>query len=847
MKNTLWKDIFRDINKSKGRFFSIVIIIALGVMLFTGVKTAPINMKVTSDKYYDDYNLMDLRVISTLGLTDEDIKDIKNINGVLGVYGEKTIDVISKINSNEVVMKIQSLPENLGESNEDYINRLVVVEGHLPEADNQCVIGEDKMKKLNLKIGDKIKFTSETDIDLSTSLKHDEYEIVGIVRNPYYLSSQFGSSSIGNGTISNIVYINQSEFKMEEYTDAYVTVKDAKELDTYSDEYFKVVGKVEEDINNISKNAIDRRYEEIIKKVYLTNSLQAEGNHEIIESSIDKIEKPTWYVLDRKSHYSYVDYENSANSIDKLANVFPLFFLIVAALVCLTTMTRMVDEQRINIGTLKALGYSKWNIAKKFIVYALLASLIGSILGLIGGFTIITTIIYTAYNIMYMMPSMEFVIKIFFALAVILVSVGLTTLVTYGACRIELIESPAALMRAKAPKEGKRIILEKIPFIWNRLNFTEKVTVRNIFRYKKRFWMTVIGIACSTDLLLTGLGLKDSISTIITKQYNDIEKYQLSINLENSIDNKENIDSIIDGNNDIKSYLYIQKESCNLINDDITQGVSLIVPKDEDKLSDFIYLRSRKNKEKIILPNDGAVISEKIAKLLNVKVGDKITIKNSNDISKKIKISAISENYINHYIYMNINYYNNVFGEDANFNDILITLNDTDSKAAEEVAANLIAQDGIRGVTNNTLSKDSFEDTIKSLDFVVFIMILCAGALSFVVLYNLTNVNISERIREIATIKVLGFYDNEVASYIFRENILLTIVGLIFGLGLGVLFHRFIITTVEMEYVMFGRNIGVIGFVLASILTIVFSLIVNWAMYYKLKNVKMVESLKSVD
>lgn len=1080
MKNALWKDIFRDIRKSKGRFISIASIIALGVMLFAGVKIAPIDMKATADKYYDDYNLMDLRVISTLGLTDEDVKDIKNIDGVLGVEPSKTLDVISKIDSDEFVIRVHSLPNNnLNDGNEDYINRLNLIEGHLPTKDGECVIARENFGSLNLKIGDKLNLNSGDDSDIKDNLTTNEYEVVGIVETPYYLSDQIGNSSIGNGTVKTYMFINEFDFKSEVYTDIYVTVKDTKALNSYDETYFEVTDKVKESIENISNVIIDRRYNEVIneaneelnkgkdeyeakkseveeklekaqneidnsrktltegedelnsKKNELENSLKigqedilkaeqelnekeseineginkfyeakesieqefikaensindsevylegllsqkssledmlkdeslsdeekvsievkinsldviikeandkvnvakselqskkdellakendlnlakiqieegrnkvnqskvdleeakkqgysqienakaeiengkvklAEGEKELeenkkkaeeelskareeleeAEEKISQIENPDFYVLDRKSHYSYVDYENSANSIDKLSNVFPVFFFVVAALVCLTTMTRMVDEQRVNIGTLKALGYDKGSIAKKFIVYALFASLIGCIVGIALGFTTLPLVIFDAYNILYILPKMTYVVHVPLAIMIFAVAIGVTTLSTYAACRIELIEVPSMLMRPKAPKEGKRILLEKIPFIWNRFNFIGKVTVRNIFRYKKRFLMTVIGISGSTALLVTGFGIKDSIKTIVSKQYGELTQYDVSINLNGTIntDEKNNLEDYLKQDSKVSDFIFVRSESGEALSNEISKDVNIIVTHEDEKFDEFEHLQDRKTKETIILPKDGIAISEKLAKLLGVKVGDEIEIINNNDNKAQAKVGAIVEHYINHYIYIDADYYKEIFNKAPEENSIFVKVNNEDS--INEISNSLININGVSGVVSNSSIKDNFDNTIKSLDLVVLVMIFCAGALSFIVLYNLTNVNISERIREIATIKVLGFYDKEVSAYIFRENILLTVIGAIGGLFLGIAFHKFIMVTVEMDYVMFGRNIDVKSFIMAAILTIIFSLLVNCAMYYKLKKVEMVESLKSVD
>lgn len=1080
MKNIIWKDIFRDIKKSKGRFFSIVAIVALGVMLFSGVKIAPIDMKKSADAYYDDFNLMDIRLVSTLGLTDEDIEEVKKIQGVLGIYPSYTMDGITKIDIDEFALRIHSIPiDNLKNSNENYINRVNVVEGRLPEKSGECVIGYNKIDGSNVKIGDKLVVNSGTDDDISKSLKVSEFEIVGLVETPYYLSFQIGSTNIGNGTLKTYMMIPDIDFKMDAFTEIYITVDGAKEVNSYNKEYFEIIDKVKESLEDISEERIDSRYEIVIKKaneelekgkkeynqkkeeieqklkeayneiensklmivqgeeeisaneIFLETSIKdgevkiseaekkleegekqyeqklieynvtkniIEGiintlenrltdlesklqpvedrinalnlqlkdenlsdyekeiiNNEIntlteilkltrseistvkeefnnqklqlkegetqlnlakkeiddgkatlekekanlenariqgknkiataraeiesgkkkveegeetyrknkllaeeelkkaeeklkdAEDKIKNIEKPKWYILDRESHYSYMDYRNTAEGIDKLSNVFPVFFFLVAALVCLTTMTRMVDEQRINIGTLKALGYSMGTIAKKFIYYSFFASTIGSIIGLACGFSFFPVIIYNAYRIMYLMPDMVHHISILIIIIVLFAAIGLTTLVTYFTCRIELRETPSILMRPKAPKEGKRILLERIPFIWDKFNFTGKVTIRNLFRYKKRFFMTTLGIAGSTALLLAGFGIKDSIKTIVNKQFGVIYRYEMAAELKSDVNalQREDIKSSLDENSSIKDYALIKNERCKISVNNEEEEVNLIVPNEYNDFESFFNLKERASKDGIELPKDGVAITEKVAKLIGAKIGDEIKIVNNNDNKGIIKISAIVENYVGHNIYMDSEYYEKTFNRKLYANQIIIKLNE--NEAVNEVGSEIINIDGITGVVNTIGLKEQFNDTISSLNIVIIVMILSAGSLAFVVLYNLTNVNISERIREIATIKVLGFYDKEVSSYIFRENILLTIFGLGCGLGLGVIFHRFIMVTVEMENMMFGRNIDLISFIYAAALTITFSIIVNLVMYFKLKTIEMVESLKSVD
>ncbi|WP_242824224.1 ABC transporter permease [[Clostridium] dakarense] len=521
----------------------------------------------------------------------------------------------------------------------------------------------------------------------------------------------------------------------------------------------------------------------------------------------------------------------------------------MAALVCLTTMTRMVDEQRINIGTLKGLGYTTGQIAKKYILYALIASLLGSILGLMIGYTVFPIIVFNSYGIMYTLPPVDLVFDVKLAVGVTLTAVLITTVAAYSACFKELRETPSVLMRPRAPKNGKRIMLEKIPFIWNKIGFIGKVTIRNIFRYKKRFLMTVLGISGCSALILTGLGIQDSIQMIVDGQYGSIFKYDMSVILDNNIKNSEltDIEKYIKEENAISDYQFVNNQNGKISLGKEEKSINIVIPKNTDEFKNFVGLKDRKSQKPIELDNKGIVLSEKVARDLNIKAGDSIKLLNSKDKKAEVKVSGITENYISHYAYMSKEYYKEVFKRDIDYNRVLGILNNKSKSVEDSISKRLIGEPGVNGVSFNTGLKENFEDTIKNLNYVVLIMTVSAGALAFVVLYNLTNVNISERIREIATIKVLGFYDNEVSAYIYRENIILTVIGTIVGLGIGKLLHQFIMVTVEIESMMFGRIIESSSYIIAGLLTIMLGLIVNLAMYYKLKNVEMVESLKSVD
>lgn len=889
IRSALKKDSLRNIKKSLGRFLSILAIVALGVAFFSGLKISPEVMKNTADKYYDDYNLMDIRVVSNYGLTDEDLDEIKKIEGVENVFGTYTQDVLAVHNEKRVVLRSH------GFDPESDMNNLNLIEGRLPEKPEECVIEIGKNNTLTIPLGSTIELYSGKVTPLTDDLKNTEYTVVGTVQTPYYLSYEKGSSTIGNGNIRNFIMIPQENYELEVFTEIFVTVEGARELNSYKDEYFKVVDKVTNKIKEVAKDRQNIKYTEILedgnrqlekaKEEYYKGEEAAlkaqataieqieyatlmmpeeqvkalEEEYETTkqdvekqlsdawekieegENNLKKIEKGKWYVLDRNSHYSYVDYGDAAGRIDALAKVFPVFFALVAALVCLTTMTRMVDEQRVNIGTLKALGYKNLSIASKYIFYALMATALGCVVGIAVGFTVFPTIIFNAYGIMYTLPPAVLSFNWTLATIITLVSVGITTFTAYAACNSELKEVPSSLMRPKAPKIGKRILLEKIPLIWNRLNFSGKVTTRNIFRYKRRFFMTIFGIAGCTALILSAFGIKDSIRTIVDKQFGTVFAYDMTVKL------KEDKEEHMSSDDRIHSYEFASREDGTLSIDYTEKNISIIVPRDIENIENFITLQERKNGKHIKIPEKGLVITEQVSKSLDVKVGDEITLGKKDNNKGKAIISGIAENYLFNYVYLSPEYYKEIFNEDVVLNEAIAILNNPSKDLEEELSKELIEKDGIANVGFNTTVKDDFENTIKSLNYVVLIMIISAGALAFVVLYNLTNVNISERIREIATIKVLGFYDNEVSAYIYRENTVLTIIGTAVGLLIGIFLHRYIMLTVEMENMMFGLKLDTKSYVISVALTLIFSIFVNFAMYYKLQNVEMVESLKSVD
>lgn len=573
----------------------------------------------------------------------------------------------------------------------------------------------------------------------------------------------------------------------------------------------------------------------------------SEGRQEIqdAQEQIDEIQPATIYVLDRSSNYGFVSYDQNAQRMDKLANMFPVIFYIVAALVCLTTMTRMVEEKRTEIGSIKAMGYGTGTIAVKFLCYGAIAAVGGGIVGIAIGTTLIPWVIFTSYGIMYTLPELH--LELYWPLS--LLSVGAGLFCTVGATLFAMLatawETPAALMRPKAPKAGKRIFLEHIPFLWRRLRFSAKVCCRNLFRYKKRFIMTVAGIAGCTALLIAGLGLRSSIFSIIDIQYGQIYGYDLQVTLEDhAADSETMIEEIRqDENTDTMAAVYSRAMTAS--SSAGSQEGYITVTDDLEALSRQITFRDMDQGENVELTQDGVVISEKLAELLELSVGDTITIECGSKV--QATVTGIVEHYVRHYIYLPAELYTKLFGEEYSPNELLITGKDRSDEALEQMAARLMEMDGVSGAANIGATARSFEDNMQAVNAAVSIIILSAAALALVVLYNLTNINITERIRELATIKVLGFYDREVAMYIYRENIILTVLGIALGQILGKYLCTYLIRTVELDTVMFGRQALLKNYMMSIVLSLAFALVVNLLMYFRMKKIDMVQSLKSVE
>lgn len=577
---------------------------------------------------------------------------------------------------------------------------------------------------------------------------------------------------------------------------------------------------------------------------------EAQQKIEDAQKEVDDIETPEWIVTDRNDLPEYSDFGDNAERLKNIGKVFPMIFFLVAALISLTTMTRMVEEQRTQIGTMKALGYGKASIASKYLSYAFLATVGGSIAGVLFGEKVLPFIIIQAYGIMYWNIGDH--MQLDYELQYALIASGAAVICTMGAtlfsCAKTLAETPASLMRPPAPKEGKRILIERISFIWKHLSFSWKSSMRNLFRYKKRLFMTIFGIAGSMGLMLVGFGLYDSIMDIAILQYDQIQHYDaMVINDEDATDSQEkDLLKFLDGNSEIDHYTRVQLTKMTAPKEKGSVSIYVYVPENTENFKEDVTLRDRKSHEQYELTDDGAVICEKTASLIGVKTGDEITLEKDNR-KYKVKITAVTENYMGHYVYMTPPCYEKTFGEKPEYSSTVYTMKEDAESDLETLGNAILKYPAALSISYTSSTAGQVERMLGSLGAVIWVLIISAGMLAFVVLYNLNNINITERQRELATLKVLGFYDGEVSQYVFRENILLSFIGILAGAVFGILLHRYVITTVEVDAVMFGRNIKPISFVYSGIITFGFSMFVNMVMHFKLKKINMVESLKSVE
>lgn len=1063
MKKAYFKDSKKMFKNNLVRFISIVLIIMLGTAFFIGMNSVSPAMEQVALKYIKEQNISDISLASSLGYKEEDIEKFKQNEHVTEVKGEYTYDALTSFGEKDIVVRFSGI------NDDSEINKNDISEGRNVENDNECLISSRLNTMYDYEIGDKIKVYRKDDTDLEDYLKYTEFEIVGITRNPIYLSKFYGNTTLLTGELNGYIMIKEEAFNLEEYTTVNIKLDIDENINKFSDEYkeknSEILKEIEEINNNISTEKYNEVYEEYDKKIneaeeaikkveqaldgmqlnitksqlqinqeivnisaniatyynsnnlyeknleransisnsyasldelknkkeslddacselkYKTINLKSEleelenkidknlyeiyalNNEELKFVNLNKENNKLYYEYNQKnSEYESISKEYEAKTqeleetnksiedtnaqIDNLQNelysafngqtdltygvgnqnlilqaegikqgiedlnqakngleeqnaeekiqnakkllndkkdelnkfkvvseetplyensgfkslkedlkkiaimgkIFPVMFFVIAALVTITTITRMIEEDRKNIGTLKALGYSKKTIISRYIIYSMLAGVLGTVLGTAIGSTLIVEILFISYSSLYDLPNLVFNINWNYTLISLGISLISTAVVATIITMKEIKENTAELMRPKTATTGKSILLEKIPFIWKKLDFLFKICFRNIFRYKKRLLMTLVGIAGCTALIYAGLGLQSSINSISNKQFKDIRKLSMEIYLQGDVNSEEvtEIEEFIKKQNHIKEVTPVSQKSFTVQANGNSKDVFYIAISGEEA-DKYIGLDNRKTKEKIELNDEGVVLTEKLANILEIDVGGKIEITDG-DVKTSVKVIGITENYLYNYAYFTPNVYERIYGKDIAYNEIFANTTEELSEEEDVELADALKQN--EKIASTVLEKNlegEFKTSLGSLMSIVILFIGCASILSFTVLVNLNNINIEERKRELATIKLLGFYQKELESYVFRENIILTILGTIFGLILGMGILGIVIQAAEVETIFLVKDINLINLLISTIITISFTLITNLFMKKKIKNINMIDSLKSIE
>ncbi|GCF92957.1 ABC transporter permease [Enterococcus florum] len=886
MKNrTYLKASFREIAYSKGRFIAIILIIFLGTMLYVGIKaTGPI-LNSSASRYVNQQDLSDFQIVSTAGLTEEDVEAAEAVNGVEVEPGYHFFYADST--KNEVAQVFSY-------ANKNQQNQLVLTEGRLPKKQQEIVL-DSKAKDFGYRLNQKYGF------DQPDQLKKSDYTIVGFANSPMFISTEErGLTNVGNGSVDYFAYIPEENFDSEVYSILYLRDPSAEAYQTYGSTYEKKIEEKRDELKEGFSERPEERAEEIQQtaqealrpeKEKLTSGLaeveeaqqqldqqkemierlpeeqreqlnQAQqeltknrqalesGQREIAEQEqeINAMKTPAYSFNVRSDNPGFQEYGDLSERIAAIANVFPVFFFFIAALITFTTMTRMVEENRREIGTLKALGYSKFEIAKKYIIYATLASAIGILLGSVIGTETLPRLIFFLSSDRYNFTQLN----TFYSARPILQAAAAFLIASLGSALVVLLndlrEKPAHLLQPKAPKPGKRIFLEYIRPLWSRLSFNQKVSYRNLLRYKSRMVMAIIGISGCAGLMVAGVGLKDSLGSVTEKQFGPIIDYQGIVTLSEdhlASEDREAVETILNDTKQISSNLPFFSSTVDVRKSgQATQQVTMMVPEDAEAFEQYVHLRNSAGTEDS-LSDEGVVVTEKLADLFDIQAGDALTIYDEDQQKVTLPVAAVVENYLGNFLYLSKEFYQQQFDQELQPNAFFIRTENMTEKQEKSLAERLLDS---KRVVNTSFMSDQIEaqeESMANLDAIVLIFVVLSGSLAFVVLYNLTNINVSERIRELSTIKVLGFFDKEVTMYIFRENIIFTLLGIVAGYGVGYLLTAFILHQASMETIIFPLVINWTAYAISGGLTIVFTLIVMLVTHVKLKHINMIDALKS--
>ena len=811
------KMTFRTVRTFKGRFIALCLIVALSAGFFAGLKLTTDSLRNTGDIYMDEHNMYDYRLMSTLGFDDDSVSAIGAVDGVEYAEGSYTLDALIDFEGTNMAVKLLSITDKVNTVSLDY--------GRYPTKVGEVLADGERFGESD--IGKKITLSTFNSSDITNSLAAAEYTIVGIVHSPLYLGIDRGTTTIGSGALASFLYCTADNFKLEAYTEVNVTLKDKG--DAYTEEYDTDVsenkGAVVKALDKASKDRYNRLYA-ILQQYFpaITPEMAATFG----------LSQPVNYTLTRNENAGYVSFENDSSIVGEVASVLPVFFILIAMLVCITTVTRMVDEERTQLGILKAMGFSNGTIAAKYMLYAGSATLIGWALGFFLCSWAIPEIFWLAYNALYNFSPLTY----YFSPSMLIITLCASLLCILGSAflsaRRELVSTPASLIRPRASKGGKRIFLEKFK-LWRKLPFLTKIIFRNMLRYKQRLIMMLVGIGCCCGLLLTAFGVRDSMIPIANLQYGEVQLYSIEATFDGEGVANEQL-STVDG----IEFMTAQKSLVDIKAEKSMSSVNLVAYDSFTELKDYWHLY---NGGKDITPEDGKIIiNNKIADTLGVAVGDKLQITNAQMETKEFVVGGIFENYIFNYIFMPSEMYESAFGEYEKNTAFIST-----DKSGEELGEELTTLSSITSVSDLTKTKDQVNDALDCLNYIIWLIVAFCAALAFIVTFNLTNINLAERSREIATVEVLGFYPRETNSYVLRENIILSVIAAIVGIPIGYLFHYVVMSMVIVDTFSFQIHIEPQSYLYAFALTLVFAFLVNLFMRRQITKIPMVESLKAVE
>lgn len=803
----LLKNTLRKLKHSFGRYMSLLIIVLIGIGFYAGIQSSVPSIKNLQNDYYNETNLMDLTVRSTLGLTENDLNAIKQLPNIKQAEGSFTTTVLT----GEDAIKVHAITEN--------VNKYKLEKGRIPQNENECLADSSFYK-----VGDTIEITSE-----DTPLTQTKFKVVGTIISPLYTGTNYGYTNIGSGKLHSYIYVPKTVFNEDVYTEIYILGNKENGEVPYTKNYDTFLENLTDEVEDIQKEREEIRLNEIKANLMNIASPNKLAQIPTIESK--------WYITNRNSEVTgYSTLENQYFQVTTIATIIPLIFVSIVFLMTSNTMSRMINEERTEMGTFSSLGISNARIILNYLCYVLSGTIIGAIIGYLIGTFFIPPLVYNIFQ--FHIPNLEYYFDIKLFIACLVVAITLMIVVTLWNSYKELKQKPATLLRPASPKSGKTIFLEKIKLFWSKLSFSSKITTRNIFRYKKRVFMTLIGSAGCTCLIFLGFALKDSVNGVGNKQYGEIFKYDNMIVLNNSIKTIENT-NIKDM---IKNPLLFNQYSNDLkYKKDETLSAYILIPNNLNTFKNYFNLLDYKTGNTLRLNNDGVIITPKIADKLELEVGDNLTIQSINGKEKKVKIKGIAENYISNYIYISKDLYENLFNEEITYN-MIASDNNKKTKAKD-----ILNSGSVMTINFSDDLMESANKEIKGLNNIVVLIVIVSSMLALTVLYNLTSINISERQREIATLKVLGFTGRESNEYIYRETLVIVIIGIIVGLIIAVPLHRVITGFIEGDDMMFLKNVNALSFVFASMLTLIFALIMQVVTYFKLKKVDMIESLKSVE